>query len=79
MHCTTMRCTRPQLQLQLLLELLLQGILGEKLADYMAAEGGLITLDDLKYYSIAERYVSDAEQWTTLDHHSRLCYHSLQP
>ena len=56
-----MRCTRPQLQLQSLLELLLQGILGEKLADYMAAEGGLITLDDLKEYSIAERYVSDAD------------------
>ena len=40
---------------------LLQGILGEKLADYMAAEGGLITLADLKEYSIAERYESDAD------------------
>eukprot|EP01044_Picomonas_judraskeda_P012476 COSAG03_NODE_1787_length_3522_cov_7.939819_4_plen_204_part_00 len=33
------------------------GVLGEKLANYMAAEGGLITLDDLKEYAIAERYV----------------------
>ena len=32
------------------------GVLGEKLAEYMAEEGGLITLEDLKSYAIEERY-----------------------
>ena len=41
-----------------------QGVLGEQLADYMAKEGGLITLDDLKEYAIAERYVRAALQST---------------
>ena len=36
----------------------------------MAAEGGLITLDDLKEYTIAERYVSATKNLAKVEDHS---------
>lgn len=42
------------------------GVLGEAMASYMAAEGGLITLDDLTSYTIEERYKGPVEDCPTV-------------
>ena len=47
------------------------GVLGEKLADYMAEEGGLITLEDLKSYAIEERYKGPVAGCPTLGTHTQ--------
>ena len=47
------------------------GVLGEKLAEYMAEEGGLITLEDLKSYAIEERYKGPVAGCPTLGTRTR--------